>query len=697
MKLSSYWNRETIVQAGLVCLVTLIASAIVVVYISSERFFYYWDLGGYQGVAIYIAQSLSRSFLSTLATIKGSVQLEYNYFYTILPTPWILLFGDSRLSYVLSISLVYHVPYILVVGAIAREMVPEKPRAVFWSTVLLGLLTPIAWAPTLRSYPDVGAALLISLAIWLYLKDPALHTWWRVVLIGILAALGILFRRHFAYGAVALYFTIGLQTVLTFLAESQKNHRLQWHDFFTTGIRIAISAFVTVLVLLLSGTSFLIRAITTNYAALYTSYAMLPGQILKFFLEVFGLGTWILVGLGFLLGLFRRVLRPSVVQFFLLLGGVTLAQWAIIVKYQGIPYALHLTLFVLLGLTAFIWTAWASFRKAGRVFALAVSFAFIIANFIVGLSPLIVEVNLLPWFSMRYPPLTRPDYDEVVRLIEYLRSNAPGKEIYVVDSSSLMNYDILIKGEQALFEDQRLSLFASPHIDSRDFYPLEQLLQADYVIVTTPFQSHLANPEEQKVVKVVFDAFTENWEIAQDFTRLPSQFNLAYGAVLNIYQRVRPTSLATALRTFNEMRNYIGRTPGGQADWIVLNKPAQFMLQAKPGQPLQIQFSLDAPSAEPPVFLLYAKEIPARLAISGDWSTSNENCPEALLGYKLVDNDFQVTGIAEQPVVSSLKPATFTFELRAQPNNNLLLYIQPLDKHPTQNGCFYTMNWILAK
>jgi len=47
----------------------------------------------------------------------NSTNLEYNYFHTIPLIPFILALGNSRLSYVLSVSLVYQLPFALVVGA----------------------------------------------------------------------------------------------------------------------------------------------------------------------------------------------------------------------------------------------------------------------------------------------------------------------------------------------------------------------------------------------------------------------------------------------------------------------------------------------------------------------------------------------------------------------------------------------------
>ncbi len=208
----------------------ILSVIIIVIYISSERFFYYWDWGGYQAVAIYYAANIINHPLQTLRQIYDSINIEYTHFYTVPLLPLILLLGKTRLGYVLSVTLVYQFPYALVIGGIATRLIPVRPRPVFWLTTLLVLLTPAAWAPTLRAYPDVGAALLIGLAILLYLQDLYLRKWWQILGTGFLIGAAILFRRHFAYGAIAFFGAIIIQALISFVSLFRENRRQAWRD-----------------------------------------------------------------------------------------------------------------------------------------------------------------------------------------------------------------------------------------------------------------------------------------------------------------------------------------------------------------------------------------------------------------------------------------------------------------------------------
>jgi hypothetical protein len=129
-----------------------------------------------------------------------------------------------------------------------------------------------------------------------------------------------------------------------------------------------------------------------------------------------------------------------------------------------------------------------------------------------------------------------------------------------------------------------LNILSTPEVDSRDAYPLERLLEAQYVVVPTQLPDYSSDltqlpavgewlpNQEMDVVNVVFDAFTQNWEFAQDFKRLPPQFTFEDGVVVSIYQRFRPTSLATAVRTLDAIQQKIAERPGSQGNWVILSQ-----------------------------------------------------------------------------------------------------------------------------
>lgn len=684
------------IDVGIFLGLVILSVSIIVIYISSERFFYYWDWGGYQAVTIEYASNIINQPLQTLIQIYDSINIEYNHFYTVPLLPAILLFGKTRLGYVLGVTLVYQFPYALVIGGIATRLIPVRPRLVFWFTTLLVLLTPAAWAPTLRAYPDVGAAVLIGLAILFYLQDIYLRKWWQILLIGFLIGAAILFRRHYVYGAIAVFVAIIIQALIRFALLFRENRRQAWRDLMDIGIRVGLVGAAAFLTLFVLGKPFLIKILTTNYWALYSSYELSYQVILNYYAANYGWVALILATLGFVLGWTKGLLSRPAALFLLLFGCISIILWTYAVSQIGVHYTLHFTLPVVLGLAAFTAVIWSGTKGAWRISILAAEMVFIVANLMISLAPGRISPELVPWVAYRYPPLYRSDYNEIVELVEFLRAaDLNGTPIYVVDSSYRMNFDLLKKAEQALYTDEKFNVFITPQIDSRDYYPLEQLLKAGTVIVSTPVQYHLSDPSGQKVVAVVHQAFNDTWKIAKDFTRLPEQFNLVGHVKLDIYRRTRPTSLETAIETFAAMRDFIGLRPLGQPDWISLSPWISSPISEKGDNAWVTNLDLSQPGFESGYHLLFADPAPASGKLSGTWEYLENPCPGSTLGVKILDATGQTLLDKEIGISSTEKQIPFELEFQAQGENYLVFSINS-SLNGTGTSCPVQLEWTLT-
>jgi hypothetical protein len=151
-------RRLHLQNIALFVLAMLLVSALVMLYVSQERFFYYFDYAGFDGIAADLASLIPGNFQRLVDLVKTYLELDYNYFYALPVLPFIFVLGEGRQSYELGLTLVYQVPYLLALGAVATRLFPGLPRASFWITFFTAMLFPVAWAPLLRGYPDVGAA-----------------------------------------------------------------------------------------------------------------------------------------------------------------------------------------------------------------------------------------------------------------------------------------------------------------------------------------------------------------------------------------------------------------------------------------------------------------------------------------------------------------------------------------------------------
>ncbi len=691
-------RQKLLIDGLLLFLLILFTGGITAWYVSTEHYFYSWDLSSYQNLALDMAYAFRDSKEKGIYRLLESLSWDHNQLFTLPLVPFILTFGESRLVYILGIALVYLLPFSLIMGAIATKLIAAHPRSVFWLTVLLTLLLPPIWRPTLRGYPDTGGVLLISLAMLAYLQDVRLKKRWQIPVIGVLLALAMLFRRHFAYSSLAFLYAISLYALIRAYVNGRPNLRIVFDNFIGQAVRIGLIAATSLATLILVAGAWVYRIHTTDFNALYDSFKLPFIQVFIYYAAIFySLAIWLLVVLGFLAGVLTRVIALPSFIFICLFGILSLTQWLIVVRYAGLHYALHFAPFVILGFTAFIWTIWIKLKGKPRTLTLSILGLYIISNFIINFTSLATLNTKLvrPLFSMSTPPLIRTDYDEVVRMIDELRQLAPSRQpIYVAASSEILNYDLMKNAEQKLYgrKGSILNFFVVPTVDSEDFYPLEQLLQAQYVVLARPLQTILASKEEQDLVKVVFDAFTQNWEIAQDFKRLPVEFPLQQGTVVSIYQRTRPTSQETAVRTLHIIQQQIGERPGNQLDWIVLNNLFPSKIISNADKTYKIVTHPSYRNKQPKTSYLYIGKLPPNQAgVTGTITFKDNRCVGLSLQVSMLSKEGKVLRVSET-VHSPGQQPNFNISLQNSNAAYLLLDVVSPDNNNRIDYCSTEIN-----
>ncbi|MEG4283359.1 hypothetical protein QUB68_09545 [Microcoleus sp. A006_D1] len=670
-------RRKFLIDVSFLFLLVLVTVGLTSIYVSSERTFYWWDYAGYNTATVNTANLFRDSPDLAWREVIASLSKEKNLLITLPLVPFILLFGESRMSYILSVSLIYVLPFRLLLGAISAQLIPVDPRRVFWSTVLLSLLIPMSWIPTLRGYLDTGGCVFVALAIWVYLQDVKLKSWWKMPLIGFLLAAAIILRRHFAYSAIAFLGAATLQAFVEFIVliyrrdtalpspknqdtavpfpylDGDKNQDtavpFPYRGLFESGVKLGLIAATSLTVLMLVAGDFTRSALTVNYRNLYAAWSLPVNDILTRYASFYGLGTWLLVVIGFSAGIFTRMLVPGAAIFVCLFGVLSLVEWLLMLRYGYLHYTIHITPIALLGLSAFFWTTWLTLKGKIRYLMLGAAGLYLIVNATVGLIP--VKVDLSRLFVSNFGPLVRSDYREVVQLVEFLRKLAPNEEpIYIVGASNSFNANILRQANRKVNPPEdwwKLNTIGRPQIDSRDTYPLPELLQAQYAAVAVPFQQVLLGDEqvlrshEQDVVKVVYDAFTENWEISRDFELLPEQFKLENDVTVSVYRRVRPTSIPTAVRTLEAIQRQIVDRPGTQLDWISLQQSvytsAKYSVSRKSDNLYKIVTHPIKKSNKLATSFLYLGSLSDKVQVTGKLNLPNKQCPGVALRLTLWD------------------------------------------------------------
>ena len=99
----------------------LFAFVLCVVYVRTERTVHFWDFAGYHNLVWRTASAFRESVAAGIVFVHDSLGQSYNALFALPLAPLQALFGSSRLTYVLSVALVYHVPYAVVLGLIAAR------------------------------------------------------------------------------------------------------------------------------------------------------------------------------------------------------------------------------------------------------------------------------------------------------------------------------------------------------------------------------------------------------------------------------------------------------------------------------------------------------------------------------------------------------------------------------------------------
>ena len=166
-------------------------------------------------------------------------------------------------------------------------------------------------------------------------------------------------------------------------------------------------------------------------------------------------------------------------------------------------------------------------------------------------------MGFAPWVSVRrVRPLVRTDLDEVARLLHQLDRLTDGRPgyVYVLASSEVVSDQVLAFANRSLDADFSCvdRILQSAHVDLRDGFPA-MLLEAEWVVLARPVQTHL-DPDRQQVVVIPAECFLDGRGIARAFERVPVTFELEAGVSVDIYRRTRPIAPEEVADLSNRLR-----------------------------------------------------------------------------------------------------------------------------------------------
>jgi hypothetical protein len=694
-------NRVTLyVDLFLLTLVILIIYITTKNYISQEKFIYSWDYIGYQKSTDILIGEFKKSFLKGVLEFVNALFSDYSKLFCLPILPFYLAFGTSRFSFIFSLAIVYITSFSMMMGVIFSNLALEKRWIAFWLATFITLMTPAVWVSVLRGYPDIGGMTIFMAGVLLYWKDTTLKQKGQSIKIAGLMSVLVVFRRHFAYAFRSFIIAVILQSLITI--GLKKIHNLNEYKLDFDTIKRAIFLF---LVFLVFSVHLLVKTFYFNYRELYASYEEAISTNIQYYAGSFGLIIILLAVGGFIIGLRQERFDAKKLGFIGLLGIVTILQWVFSSKQLGVHYASHFLPFMILGMSALIWSTNSIFKNVGNKFkyyfvALIILFEVLLLalNFNIGIgntSPVIQPFQQL--FARREAPLIRSDYPEIVRFIKYLKENSsPDDSIYIAASSyGILNKSIIEEGEKELYKEQKLNIIRTSDIDSRDFYPLNGLLNAHYIVVTDPMQYHI-NPEQQKVITIVGDIFRKKQLIAHDFEKVSEKFSFQYGVTAYLYKRIKPTSIETILSSLQLMEQKINRKPGRETYWLTLNSDRATVIE-RDALFKTIHISPLLVKSKSPVSLLYFGELSQKIKVNGKINIMS-NCSQispVLIRAKILNSKRNVT---EEKTLSYIPKIQnpFSFILSGKDARFLELNLEFQDKSKPSDTCKIALNHVVV-
>jgi hypothetical protein len=686
-------NKFLFNSVGFVVLFICI-SLIAYLYISSEKYFYFWDYANYSDKVNHLVEKWQISPLKVIEKVVDSLGDNYTDLPSLLILPFRLFFGGSRLVFILSLSLVYLLPFSLMMGHVATLLIVAPKRLVFWSTAFISILIPTVWVPILRGYPDIGSIVLIAIALTIYWKDYRLKKTKSIIAIAALMSIAVFFRRHFAYGFRAFVLALILDTCWTYLKTHKK---YSYKNLFGIAFIRAKRIIVLIVVFLIFSPILVFKTLFIDYRTLYSSYEVSLTENFIYYGEAYGWLIWLLATLGFLLGFRTKILNLRQAKFLILFGFCSITQWIFFSRQLGVHYTTHFSIFIVLGISTLFWSIGTIRQQINSWIILTLHSLILSINFCLGLT--FIDQKYFParpMFAVNEPPLVRQDYETFVRLLKYLdKINSEKKQIYVGASSWSFNSSIIKSGGSYLRPPIQLPVVGTSDIDSRDVYPLYRLLKAHYVVIATPFQHHLV-PSEQQVVQVVMDTFDQNWRFAQDFKLLPLEFHLDNKITIKIYERARPASVNTILETLEQFRKRVVRKPGQETYWLALASEQGTEISKDPIFDKTNIFPISV-NPQKSVPLLYFGKIPQTFKLEGKISLPQCNNLNTIeMRWTFLNQMGQA--IASQKMIQSLENNhNFSLLSSRQGASYLRLDLRGNPEQFQANNCMISLNNIQIK
>ena len=552
--MSSYVKRTGWHSALLyACLSVPLIVILCIAYVHYEHPAYVWDLGAYWRLFKLYGGMITRHdpswSTSLLASIRGD---DYNASAIVPLLPFYFLFGGGRSVYICAISIMYLLPVVVLVSAMAfKARSSDGDQLPYWIVFILAITFVPFWFPTLRGYLDIIGLISLSMATLILFETNFLR---RVaipgaIFIGCLLWTAFLFRRWYAFSAIGFL-------VASFMAglfgRWRDDRRGFWRSSFMLAISLAFSGIVAAGFVAAFQSTLATRILLTSYADSFGAYQVPLAVHFKMLVDRLSICGVAIVFIGAMVALYRRDER----LLFCLIAAATTFVLFIRTQALGAHHFLPIAMWGFPLLVAGLDQLYGWIRPRAKWCAKMLAGIVPVIIFAIDVSPTLPRGGAGASLFVPSPPLypLHRRYEEYQRLLADLVNDAGEDHNVVVYASSFILSDSLLEALSPELEPHVMDQSQVDGMANFDF----SVLRADYAVAASPLQTHLPI-NFQRAITLPGDLLLRREGIGAAFEPVGEPYRLP-GVAATIFRRTRLVTLA-------EMGDLLRRFAVYHPDW----------------------------------------------------------------------------------------------------------------------------------
>lgn len=555
-KVSKQALSRLVVIFALIALANLVAFF----YIKQEQFLYFWDWRNYWTTFISFTDLFRSAPLIAFEELIWNIRSSnYSNLGTIFLIPFGVIFGQSRLVFILSIVAALYgmtiVAYGVFIVLLLNKYYPKTKNILhFVLPLIFFAFFPPMWSPMLRGDIAIGG-LIFCFGVMgiIFYKNPNERGFLHYIALSAIFLLTFLYRRWYLVWILS-FFVSGVLSDFLYIGLSSKHRVLK----FVRSISLWLLSGVLLLILLGTiGKPIFYRVLSVDYSAVYSAYRYTV-SFSEYVLNIFsGIGYFYIT--LFILGLFAT-LKTSF-RLFLFTLGIFVFPVLIFYRFHDFVNQHYYLIVPAIATGTFFFSTWLLNQRLVRKKIIKSSVVlllifFTLFNFYHSSFWPDEQSGVCKHFcSKMHLPLKRNDIDEIYRLAKTLDSLDGA--VYTLSSSWILNLD-MFRDPQFMNHPEvahlARRLIYAPDIDERDAFSVNQFLSIQYVVIAVPIQAEIEEykPGSQDSIVIPANLILQNKGIGKAYEKLEYEFNLENGVKVFIYEKVREPSKED-LQLFNTL------------------------------------------------------------------------------------------------------------------------------------------------